>query len=94
MDELDIDPVPEFACPWQSSSSCCDMPTTSENVLRDASPKKIDESRSANGDFDRAQLTVKVGTVRREKVLVRGVFGLRSRLYRSKVMGDQVLGDR
>nr|ABV22196.1 unknown [Perkinsus marinus] len=60
MDELDIDPVPEFACPWQSSSSCCDMPTTSENVLRDASPKKIDESRSANGDFDRAQLTVKV----------------------------------
>ncbi|KAF4724682.1 hypothetical protein FOZ62_024846, partial [Perkinsus olseni] len=61
LDELDlVEPVPEFGCAWQSSSSCCELAAVSDDARGGLSPKDREQSRSVCADLPKAQLTVKV----------------------------------
>ncbi|KAF4751799.1 hypothetical protein FOZ63_026052 [Perkinsus olseni] len=61
LDELDlVEPVPEFGCAWQSSSSCCELAAVSDDACGGLSPNDREQSRSVCADLPKAQLTVKV----------------------------------
>ncbi|KAF4685739.1 hypothetical protein FOZ60_006199 [Perkinsus olseni] len=61
LDELDlVEPVPEFGCAWQSSSSCCELAAVSDDAGGGLSPNHREQSRSVCADLPKAQLTVKV----------------------------------